>query len=199
MTSKSEQVTLQYVQNDKAADASHSLVSDTASEYEEATSSHNSLSSAGARKKKFPSLRNKALQYLARRDYARAELHQKLLPFTENPDEIKAILDDFTTRGWLSDTRFAEQWAHQRGVRYGAQRLKQELRMKGVADATIATTLSDIAGTEEDRARAVWQRKFGSPAADNKEKARQLRFLAARGFSLDVIYKVVASCEVDDY
>lgn len=142
-----------------------------------------------------PSLRSKALQYLARRDYARAELRQKLLLLSEDTDEVEALLEDFSARGWLSDTRFAEQWAHQRGSRYGAQRLKQELRMKGVAEETIATALEEIADGEEARARAIWQRKFGELPANINERARQVRFLAARGFSLDIAYKITGSLD----
>lgn len=142
-----------------------------------------------------PDLRSKALQFLARREYARAELQQKLLQYTENPEEIEPLLDDFARRGWLSDTRFAEQWAHQRGARYGAARLKQELRQKGVAEETISNALEEIAGSEEDRARAVWQKKFGVLPADINERAKQLRFLAARGFSFDIIYRITGSCE----
>lgn len=162
----------------------------------EPDASEDPLSSHGAKSKTGPvALRNKALQYLARRDYARAELYQKLLPIAENPADIDLLLDDFSTRGWLSDSRFAMQWAHQRGNRYGTRRLRQELRQKGVADETIAAALEEIAQSEESRARAVWQKKFGSPPVDNREKVRQLRFLAARGFPLAVIYKVIGTCE----
>lgn len=142
-----------------------------------------------------PDLRARALQFLARRDHARAELQQKLRPHAETPEEIEALLDDFAARGWLSDARFAEQWAHQRGSRYGALRLKQELRMKGVGDETIATALEEIAESEETRARAVWQKKFGLPAASPAERARQARFLATRGFPLDIVYRIVAGGE----
>ncbi len=144
------------------------------------------------------SLRGKALQYLARRDHARQELRQKLLLLTENAEEVEevdALLDDFSARGWLSDTRFAEQWTHQRGVRFGAQRLKHELRQKGVADETIAAALEEIADSEEARAQTVWQKKFGTPPANINERAKQMRFLAARGFSLDLIYKITGGSE----
>lgn len=144
-----------------------------------------------------PDLRVRALQYLARREHARAELRQKLLPHCEDPQALDALLDDFSARGWLSDARFAEQWTHQRGARYGAARLKQELRQKGVAEETIAEAIEEIADSEESRARAVWQRKFGAPPADINARAKQLRFLAARGFRLDVIYKVVGG-DADD-
>ena len=145
-----------------------------------------------------PDLRSKALQFLARREYARAELQQKLQQYTETPEEIEPLLDDFAARGWLSDERFAEQWTHQRGQRYGSARLKQELRQKGVADETISDALEEIAGSEEARARNVWQKRFRAPPANINERAKQLRFLAARGFSFDVIYKVVGG-EREEY
>lgn len=143
-------------------------------------------------------LRAKALQYLARRDHSHAELRQKLLPLAGNAQVVDELLEDFAARGWLSDSRFAEQWAHQRSQRYGMQRLRQELRQKGVDNEIIANTLEEMADSEEARARAVWQKRFGTPPADLKEKARQMRFLAARGFSLDVIYKIMDSTWDDE-
>ncbi|WP_035051910.1 recombination regulator RecX [Andreprevotia chitinilytica] len=139
-------------------------------------------------------LRNKALAYLARREYSRNELRQKLLVRIEDEADLlklDALLDDFEARGWLSDGRFAEQWVSSRASRYGPNRLRAELRQKGVDSEQIE---SAIAGTEEDelaRANAVWRRKFPNPPSDAAERAKQLRFLAARGFSLDVIYRIV--------
>lgn len=192
MMSKPDLATLRIMLADKAA-GNRSLVVSGKDEFQ----TENELATPDDPRSaaKGPSLRAKALQYLARREHARAELRQKLLPLTENPEEVDILLDDFATRGWLSDTRFAEQWTHQRGSRYGAQRLRQELRQKGVDSETIAHALEDIADTEEARARLVWQKRFGTPPADMKEKAKQLRFLAARGFSLDVIYKIVGGNE----
>ena len=141
------------------------------------------------------SLRARALLHLARREHARAELQQKLQPHAETAEEIETLLDNLAARGWLSDARFAEQWAHQRGSRYGALRLKQELRMKGVADETIVHALEEIAESEEARAHSVWQKKFGAPANSPNERAKQVRFLAARGFSLDLAYKIAAGSE----
>lgn len=142
-----------------------------------------------------PDLRARALQFLARRDHARAELQQKLQRFAETTEELDALLDDFAVRGWLSDARFAEQWTHQRSSRYGTLRLKQELRIKGVGDETIATALEEIANNEESRAREIWQKKFGSPASTPNERAKQARFLATRGFPLDIVYKIIKGCE----
>lgn len=145
------------------------------------------------------SLRNKALQMLGRRDHSRAELEQKLKAHTETPDEIPALLDDFEARGWLSDSRFAEQWTHYRSQRYGLGRLKQELRQRGVASEIIDASIEAVAENEESTARRLWQKKFGQSPADAKERAKQLRFLASRGFSTSVIYRVVNGADDDTF
>ncbi|GAA5785235.1 recombination regulator RecX [Chitiniphilus shinanonensis] len=138
-----------------------------------------------------PSLRQRALALLARREHSRLELQRKLKPHTEEDMELDQLLDDFEQRGWLSDARFAESWAHSRAARYGGARLKAELRTKGVAADAIDAALDPLQGSETERAREVWRRKFGTPPADARERARQLRFLAARGFSMEAIYTVV--------
>ena len=79
-----------------------------------------------------------------------------------------------------------------RAPRYGNRRLAMELRQKGVSAENIQNALQE-AGDELSRAQAIWQKKFGVAPADMKEKARQFRFLAARGFSFDVISRVVSA------
>ncbi len=135
--------------------------------------------------------RNRALALLSRREYSRAELRRKLRPHCPEEQILDDLLDDFQQRKWLSDERFAEQWAHYRSQRYGTRRLVAELRQKGVASDIISTTLENLDTDEFATARALWLRKFGQPPQDAKERAKQLRFLAARGFSTGVIYRVV--------
>lgn len=137
------------------------------------------------------SLRARALQYLARREYSRAELRGKLLPHAQEGDDPDALLDDLAARGWLSDMRAATQLLHARRDRFGAQRILCELRQKGIAEELIAGVLPELKQDELATARAVWQKKFGVLPQDARDKARQMRFLQSRGFSLDVIYQVL--------
>lgn len=149
------------------------------------------------------SLRARALQYLARREYSRAELRGKLLPHAgENEDfgqppseDLDALLDDLEARGWLSDVRAATQLLHARRDRFGMQRVIQELRQKGIAEELIAGVLPGLKQDELATARAVWQKKFGVLPQDAKAKARQMRFLQSRGFAPDVIYQVLRLAE----
>lgn len=136
-------------------------------------------------------LRARALRLLARREYSREELLQRLRPHAEDEDDIVALLDQLEQRGWLSEARFAEQLAHARQGRYGSQRIAHELREKGVGDEVIEGVLAQVRQDEYAVAKEVWRKKFGTPPADVKDRARQVRFLQSRGFRLDVIFRVL--------
>lgn len=137
------------------------------------------------------SIRERALGFLSRREYTRLELKRKLSPHAEDEHEVEALLADFAARGWLSEARFAEQIIHARRAKYGAQRIVQELKEKGVSSEAVAAILPDLQESELETARAVWEKKFGVLPRDAKERARQMRFLMSRGFGSGIIGKVL--------
>ena len=137
------------------------------------------------------SLRGRALQALARREFSRAELHAKLEPHISEADDVIALLDDLEKRGWLSDARALEQTVRIRSARFGTQRIAHELRQKGISDELINAAIPQLKEGELEAARGVWHRKFPSPPQDQKEKLKQMRFLQSRGFSMEVIVKVM--------
>ena len=143
------------------------------------------------------SLRGRALQALARREYSRAELQAKLLPHVTEADDVVALLDDLEKRGWLSDARALEQTVRIRSTRFGTQRIAHELRQKGISDELINAAIPQLKQGELEAACNVWQRKFATPPQDQKEKAKQVRFLQSRGFSMDVIFKVMKLSDTD--
>jgi regulatory protein len=145
------------------------------------------------RPRKEQSLLARALGYLARREHSRAELRRKLAPHAESADEVDRLLDELETRKLLSDRRFTEVMARSRGERFGAARVKQELRARGVSDPLVREAVGALSRTELQRAREVWRKKFDAPPADAAERARQMRFLAQRGFSSEVIRRVVGN------
>lgn len=141
------------------------------------------------------------MEYLGKREYSYRELTHKLKPYAESDDpadEVKAILDDFVERGWLSDARFAEQITHVRQRKFGANRIANELREKGVADDLIADAMAAMKGNELDNARNVWQKKYNAKASSREEWAKQARFMQSRGFDFDVIKQVLASNKESD-
>ncbi len=144
------------------------------------------------------SLRQRALEYLGKREYSAAELGQKLKTYAEESDDIPALLNDFKARGWLSDVRFTEQIVRARKVKFGSAKIAHELREKGVADELIADAVAEVQGSEIENATEVWYKKFKQPASNRNEWAKQARFLQSRGFSFDTIKKVLSKQDNDD-
>lgn len=145
------------------------------------------------------SLKGRALSYLARREYSRAELRRKLLPYAdaEDPDALERLLDNLEQERWLSNERFAQSVLNRRASRLGTTRIVNELKQHQVDAQTVAELAEQLRSTELARARAVWEKKFGEVATTPEAKARQMRFLASRGFSRTVISKIVRG--VDDF
>lgn len=148
--------------------------------------------------RKEPSLRARALRHLARREYTRHELTQKLAPHAESEAEIAGVLDDFTQRGWLSEQRAAEQMVHARRSRYGMARIRRDLEAKGVAAEVVSTTVAALKDGELDAARSVWRRKFKVVPVGAAERAKHARFLLGRGFSSEVITKLLRGLKNDE-
>ena len=92
---------------------------------------------------------------------------------------------------WQSDTRFADIISKVKGERYGSARVKQTLNQKGLAREIIDEKISELAQTEPQRAYEVWQKKFGQLPQNSAEYAKQTRFMAYRGFSFDLIKKIL--------
>jgi regulatory protein len=150
------------------------------------------------------SVKGRALRYLAQREHSRAELERKLArhvedqPETSAQQQISTALDELAAKGLLSDQRTADSVLRSQGARFGSRRLRQTLQTKGLEPALVASTLQQARATELDRAREVWRRRFGAPAEDAAGRARQMRFLAGRGFDGDVIRRVVQATPDDD-
>lgn len=153
---------------------------------------------ADRRPRREKSLLARALGYLARREHSRAELARKLAPHAESAEQLTSLLASLEAKNLLSEARFVEVLARSRGARFGAARIRQELRAHQIADDLAKPAVDQLRQSEFDRARALWERKFGTPAADAAARARQMRFLAGRGFSADVIRKVVQGIDSDD-
>lgn len=173
-------------------------------------------------------LKSRALRWLAQRDHSRAELERKLLtharalarlaeaaaadaPATaaEAGDEprfpdsllrqrIAAVIDGLAAAGLMNEPRMAESLLAAKAPRFGERRLRQVMQQRGLAPALVDAAVQQARGSELERAQALWQRRFGEPGATPAERARQMRFLAGRGFGGDVIRRVVRGTVGDD-
>jgi regulatory protein len=146
------------------------------------------------------SLKGRALRLLSGREQSRAELERKLAPHEEVPGQLAAVLDELEAKDFISQTRVVESVINRRQAKLGASRIKGELQRKGLDADKVAEAMDGLKATELERAREVWRKKFdsktdaGSTPAD---KAKQMRFLAARGFGADAIRRVVSGREDD--
>ena len=122
---------------------------------------------------------------------APAESAEPAEPAGDPAAEVDALLQWLEAQGHLSQARFVENRVHARQSRFGNLRIRQELRQHGVT--LDADTQQALQRSEFDRALEVWRRKYGSLALDAAARLRQMRFLAGRGFSIDVVRRVVTS------
>jgi len=114
---------------------------------------------------------------------------------TDPEAAVDQLLDWLVANKYLSDARFVESRVNARSRKQGTLRIKMELSRHGVAlEPEQAAALRE---TEFVRARDLWQRKFGDVATDPKQRAKQARFLAARGFAADVVRRVVGGLDED--
>ncbi len=129
------------------------------------------------------------MRFLARREHSRAQLQRKLAFLATEGEDVEALLDDLAMRGWLSDARFAEQTIRSKSRRFGPLKLANELRSKGVEEETVSAAFR-AAGVEGIASiEAVWRSRFATPPVNERERARQVRFLQGRGFALDGILR----------
>jgi regulatory protein len=141
------------------------------------------------------SLKGRALRLLGSREHSRAELERKLAAREEEPGQLRRVLDELQAKGFIDEQRVVESVLHRRAGRLGASRIRQELQDKGLDAQLVSEAVQALRATELERARGVWRKKFSQLPADASERARQARFLAARGFDGEVIWRVLASAE----
>jgi regulatory protein len=139
-------------------------------------------------------LRARALRLLARREHSGAELARKLSPHAESPEALDVLISELKAKNQLSEARFAEERARQLSRKYGAARIRQDLKSKGVGEELVEHVSSE---GDLERARAILERKYRQPSTTREERAKRMRFLQSRGFSSDIIFKLLSSRDAD--
>ena len=140
-------------------------------------------------------LKARALRHLARREHSRDELARKLSPHAESPEILEGLLRELESKKQLSNERFAEVRAHWMARKYGAAKIRQDLKSKGISDdisERVASEQGDI-----PTAKAILERKYRCVATTREERARRSRFLQSRGFSYETIRAVIADTDAE--
>jgi regulatory protein len=136
-------------------------------------------------------LRARALRLLARREHTRQELEDKLAPHAAASGDLQGLIEGLKRKNQLSEERFAEARARSLSRKYGAARIRQDLKAKGVSEELISRFSSSE--NEMQRAREILERKYRTPASTREEKAKRMRFLQSRGFSSEIIFKLLSA------
>ncbi len=150
------------------------------------------------------SLKGRALRLLGNREHSRLELQRKLIAHARDSTELDAVLDELQARGFINEQRVVDSVLHQRAGKIGAARLRQELQKKGLSPLVVSAAVAQLQGSELARAHALWSRKFADQDAPSDAghaaavRAKQVRFLAARGFAGETIRRVVRGLSEDE-
>lgn len=132
------------------------------------------------------------MDLLARREHGRVELARKLRQRGAPPDLIEQALDRLCEQGLLSESRYLESFVRSRAnAGYGPLRIREELAQRGLPRADIEQALRDSGFDWNEQLLELWQRKFGQLPADARERAKQGRFLSYRGYSLELIGRLL--------
>lgn len=138
-----------------------------------------------------PSLKARAIALLARREYSVVELRRRLAPHAESEDQLTALVDVLQREGYLSQARFAASLVRRRGERYGTARVVQELKAHQLPADVLEIETAALRATELERCRQAWKKRFDALPQNLEERARQTRFLLARGFSSSAVRTVL--------
>jgi regulatory protein len=142
-------------------------------------------------------LKARAIALLARREYSRVELRDRLAASggdgADDAAAVEALLEELAALGLLSDARFAQSVVRQKSGGYSKRAIGAALKARGVEGEAAADALAGVEIDDVDAMVTLWRRRFGTPPANDREKARQVRFLQSRGFALSAILKLVKS------
>ncbi|MBT3917646.1 MAG: recombination regulator RecX [Nitrosomonadales bacterium] len=146
-------------------------------------------------------LKKRALYYLGKREYSRLELYKKINAYAKELElethNIKTMLNDLESDNWLSDQRFTEQFIFSKKSKYGAEKIRYELKNRGVDENIINNELIKIETENYSLAKKIWSKKFDDTPKSLEERNKQIRFLQGRGISIELIYKILSGKSFD--
>ena len=137
------------------------------------------------------SLKLRALRLLARREYSRPELKERLAVKGASRAEVDPLLDELEALGYLSNERYARSFVAQKTGQFSRRSIAAALKAKGVGGDAVEAAMAEVEIDDDVALETLWRRKFGSAPTNEREKARQVRFLQIRGFALSAIFKLL--------
>jgi regulatory protein len=137
------------------------------------------------------SLIGRAIKYLSNRDHSQFELRKKLLPHANSEEELDEVIKKLIDKGYLSNQRFTESFIASKSKKFGIRKITQVLQQHQLDSEILKIEVEKLRESEPQRCYEIWERKFGQVTKEPSELAKQIRFLASRGFSHDIIMDIV--------
>lgn len=134
-------------------------------------------------------LRATALAWLGKQEYSQAKFRRKLEQFEATDEQIAAVIEEFTSHNWLSEQRYCEGFVRAR-IRKGQGyiRIRNDGRVQGLDEDTLKQALEASEADWFELARQTYEKRYGeSQIKDLKEKAKRLRFMQYRGFTMEQV------------
>ena len=124
------------------------------------------------------------------------ELNKKINSYATSLEitnqDVKILLDELIEKNWQSDSRFTEQFIFSKKNKYGVEKIRYELKMRGVDDAIINSELVKIKSENYLLAKKIWSKKFDNTPHSQEERNKQIRFLQGRGINIELIHKILS-------
>jgi len=142
-------------------------------------------------------IKQAVVQLLARREHSRQELRNKLRSRCESESLLEQVIDECEQLGYQSDRRTGEMLLRARANQgYGLMRIRQDARQKGLDNELVNSLLEELDLDWFELAKECYLRKYSQPLdGDYKLRAKRMRFLSGRGFSIDQINYAMAPSE----
>jgi len=137
------------------------------------------------------SLIGRAIKYLSNRDHSQFELRKKLSPHAISEEELDEVIKKLIDKGFLSNQRFTESFIASKSKKFGMRKISQVLQQHQLDSEILKTEIEKLRESEPQRCYEIWEKKFGQVTKEPNELAKQIRFLASRGFSHEIIMGIV--------
>lgn len=152
------------------------------------------------KKKRQPqSALSRAAWLLGRREYSKKELYEYLVRKEFPPEESQKAVDHLAERGWQSDERTARMLLNSGSARsYGPARILASARQKGLNPEMVEGVLENAENDWGEQARNAAVRKYGAGPYAYDIQIKVAGFLARKGYSLDLCWKIAKNETHDD-
>ncbi len=140
-----------------------------------------------------PRAKKRAMHLLEQQDRSVSQLERKLTEGGYPPEAVRAAMDYVASFHYTDDGRLARNYVRSQSESRSRLRIRQDLMRRGIADDIIDAALEEeYPESEAPLIESLLKKKgYDRETATEQEKARMVRFLGQRGFSMSDIYSAL--------